>query len=91
MSEQLARFLNFCAEFQETLLYKRLSAFFVIEKNNSSKTTHFYEKYLKINCFKTSEAQQKRNSPLFLCYLLRINVKTNIGKTSFVSGGAQKR
>ena len=61
--EWLARLpWNFYTEFQERLLYKRVSTFFVIigsslflKEEVWSKTTHFYEKYIKINCFKTNE------------------------------------
>ena len=55
--------LKFCTEFQETLLYKRVPAFFVIVSSSLvlkesvwSTTTHFYEKYIKIDYFKTNEA-----------------------------------
>ena len=55
--------LKFCTEFEETLLYKRMSAFFVIVSSSLvlkeqvwSTATHFYEKYIKINYFKTNEA-----------------------------------
>ena len=55
--------LKLCTEFQETLLNKRVSTFFAIASNSlflKEKvwpiTTHFYEKYIKINCFKTIEA-----------------------------------
>ena len=47
--------LKLCTEFQVTLLYKRMTAFFVIASSSLvlkeyvlSATTHFYEKYIKI-------------------------------------------
>ena len=75
-------------EFQETLLYKRVSTFFVImsssgfsffkkKKKFNPKKTHFYEKYIKINCFK--------NADTFLLLLLFIMCQreTNIEKHSW--------
>ena len=54
--------LKFCTEFQETLLYNRVSMIFVVvscslllKEYDWSKTTHFYEKQIKNNCFKTNE------------------------------------
>ena len=54
-------FLEFFTEFHKTL-YKMVSAFFIIVSSSLflkeqvwSKVTHFYEKYVKIIFFKTSE------------------------------------
>ena len=65
--------LKFCAEFHKTLPYKMMSAFFInfssslfLKEQVWSKITHFYEKYIKINFFKTNEAYQNADTLLFL-------------------------
>ena len=72
--------LKFCTEVQETLLHKSVSAFFVIvsgslfaEEQVSSKTTHFYKKYMKLIISKPMKNEKNADSLLFLllCYLLK--------------------
>ena len=51
---------------------------------------NFYEKYIKVNCFKTNDVIKNVDTLLFLLLLTTGQREKNIEKT-FVSAGAQKR
>ena len=89
--------LKFCTEVQETLLHKSVSAFFVIvsgslfaEEQVSSKTTHFYKKYMKLIISKPMKNEKNADSLLFLLLFTK-KVKKNIEKSFLAYTGARKR
>ena len=93
--------LPVCLEILYTVLRKTAvqkgSVFFVIISSSLflkeqvwSKTTHFFEKYIKINCFKPMKHNKKADTLSFLLSVTKCKRKKNIERTFFVSAGAQK-
>ena len=88
--------LKFCTKFLQRLLYKRVSAFFVIiisslyfKEKVWSKTTHFYEKYITI----VSKPMKHNTIGTPFCsysHLISVSMKKNIERTFFVCAGTQK-
>ena len=74
--------LKFCTEFQETLLYKKLSTFFLIVSSSFFKRISLIQnnlllwKIFKNWLFQNQWNITKRRTPFCCyCYLLRVNVK----------------